>query len=464
MSEPPAPPRRSRGEVLKIVFWSLVRSPVSLAIFVVNIAMYLATVATWVRFDFKPHPFDTAEAAFFAAMNLVAREPPDSGLLWLVFKILGASGGKGVAWMVVLDRFGALDVERLHRGEWWRLLSCTFLHAGFLHIGINMMAFAQLGPPLERLFGRARYLLLYFAGGIAASATSACIGGGPSVGASGAILALAGAIMSFVAIQSGSLRAAARDPIIRSLSFSIGLMLVLGIALSGSFVRLDNAAHAGGFIFGLILGAGFTLARRSDRRGRLLAALCFYVAISGASVAAALAATRTSVAVRLGLPTISPLRRFAVEVVLGAQADVPLPDRNLGWLASSIAELSYDRSLPDAPSGMESSTGALYIIGGEYELARVELERAVAFAPKDAVARARLGLTRGLQGDLAGAKADLEQALALDGSLHSARGHLALVLFDLGEKDRAHREKQLYLQLAAPENEKRILQAVQKIP
>jgi tetratricopeptide (TPR) repeat protein len=230
-------------------------------------------------------------------------------------------------------------------------------------------------------------------------------------------------------------------------------------------IRVDNSAHVGGFLVGLILGAGFTLARRRGGRARFAAALAYYLALSSASVGAALAVARPGVAARFGLPIVSPLRRLPIQAVLENRPEVPLPeDVYSARFATFVAEHAYDRAFPEVSNSVESDIGALYIIGHDLESAQVELEHAIAVRPNDGLARARLGAARAFQGDLAGAKADLERALALDPSLISARGQLAIVLADLGEMERARREAQLYLLRKPGENEKRLIELVKKIP
>ena len=89
--------------------------------------------------------------------------------------------------------------------EWWRLVTAMFLHGGLIHIGLNMMALMQFGPALEELYGSARYLFLYvFTGafGFFASAMT----GHFSLGASGALLGLLGAMLAVTSKRVGSSR------------------------------------------------------------------------------------------------------------------------------------------------------------------------------------------------------------------------------------------------------------------
>ncbi|HXB58486.1 MAG TPA: rhomboid family intramembrane serine protease, partial [Candidatus Acidoferrales bacterium] len=87
----------------------------------------------------------------------------------------------------------------INGGQWWRLLACCFLHGGFLHVLLNMYVLYQVGQLVEKLFGNWFYLLIYLACGICASLTSVWIHPAiTSVGASGAIFGLYGALVGYL--------------------------------------------------------------------------------------------------------------------------------------------------------------------------------------------------------------------------------------------------------------------------
>src|SRR6266508_4982490 len=80
-------------------------------------------------------------------------------------------------------------------GDWWRLITAAFLHANVLHIGLNMLAVGWLGAPVERFVGHLRYLALYLVSGLAGSAGALiATPTSPTVGASGAIFGILGAL------------------------------------------------------------------------------------------------------------------------------------------------------------------------------------------------------------------------------------------------------------------------------
>jgi membrane associated rhomboid family serine protease len=132
----------------------------------------------------------------------------------------------------------------LAHGEWWRLITAAFLHYGPIHLGLNMLALWWLGQPVEAALGRARYLLLYFAAGLAGSAGALLLSPNAfTVGASGAIFGILGALLVLEYQVTGSLAGQAMTLIVINLAFSAGFRS--NISLGG---------HVGGLIAG-ILGA-----------------------------------------------------------------------------------------------------------------------------------------------------------------------------------------------------------------
>jgi rhomboid protease GluP len=150
-------------------------------------------------------------------------------------------------------------------GEWWRLLSCTFLHAGAFHLLCNMWALSAVGPLVERLLGNAGMLLVYLLAGLAGSVAS--LYWHPhlvSVGASGAIFGLFGALMGFALRCQHSLPLEA----LRGLRNSGVAFLVFNLLLGFTLPGIDVAAHLGGWACGLVGGLvlGQPLDGRTPRR------------------------------------------------------------------------------------------------------------------------------------------------------------------------------------------------------
>lgn len=146
-------------------------------------------------------------------------------------------------------RDGALFIARgnefgeligLADGEWWRLLSSAFLHAGIIHLALNMLALWWFGPPLEAALGRGRFLLLYIISGLAGSA-GALLASPESitVGASGAIFGILGAAFVLERQQIYVFGGGALGIIVLNLAFTF---LVPNISIGGHLGGLAGGA------------------------------------------------------------------------------------------------------------------------------------------------------------------------------------------------------------------------------
>ena len=158
--------------------------------------------------------------------------------------------------------FGVAD------GEYYRLLTAAFLHAGVFHILMNMFALAQLGPVLERALGRLRFTTLYVLSALGGSVLSYLLSdpGDLGVGASGAIFGLFGAYYVVVRRLGGETR-------------SIVTLLVINLVITFSVPIIDWRAHLGGLVTGAVLAAAFSYVPRGPQRGQLQALACAAVAL-----------------------------------------------------------------------------------------------------------------------------------------------------------------------------------------
>jgi rhomboid protease GluP len=134
----------------------------------------------------------------------------------------------------------------------WRLLTAAFVHGGLLHIATNMWCLWNLGRLAENIFGRISFLLVYLFTGISASLLSVLLHPERvSVGASGAIFGVAGALIT--ALYLGKL------PIPREhLKMTLNSLLffaVVNIGIGASLPMIDNTGHVGGLVSGLLIGA-----------------------------------------------------------------------------------------------------------------------------------------------------------------------------------------------------------------
>lgn len=150
----------------------------------------------------------------------------------------------------VLVRMGAIIPGIFERGDWWRLVTVMFLHNGVMHLALNLWALYQLGSIFETLFGSARFLFTYALAGLVASVASAALARGVSVGASGAIFGVLGALIFSIRRSPRWRHQPWTRGFILQLLFWAGLNILIGFTVPG----IDNAAHLGGFVTGLVLG------------------------------------------------------------------------------------------------------------------------------------------------------------------------------------------------------------------
>ena len=139
-------------------------------------------------------------------------------------------------------------------GQWWTLLTSIYLHGGVLHILFNVLWIRQLGPAVEELYGPARFFVIFTISGVAGFVVSDVIGVSFTVGASGSIFGLLGAMVAFGRRRGGAFGAM----ILRQYGQWALLLFILGFFMSG----VNNLAHAGGFLGGLAAGLALSLAER----------------------------------------------------------------------------------------------------------------------------------------------------------------------------------------------------------
>jgi rhomboid protease GluP len=158
-------------------------------------------------------------------------------------QLYGAPSMGGISGEVLM-RLGAKSPYIL-AGQWWRLVTAMFLHAGLLHIGMNMWCLVDLGPQVESLFSTTKFTVLYLVTGVVGFVLSFWWSPmGMSVGASGAIMGMIGVLIG-ASFHHGYLGKEYRSQLWK---------WVIYIAIFGIFFNVDNAAHFGGLATGLALG------------------------------------------------------------------------------------------------------------------------------------------------------------------------------------------------------------------
>lgn len=146
---------------------------------------------------------------------------------------------------------GALLRARVLEGESWRLLSSTFLHGGFDHLLGNCLALYILGVAAEHALGAWRVLVIYVASGLAGSLASVLTGPGPSVGASGAICGLMGAVLVILYRYRHVYHVRNKE-----IGFVLAGWAAYTIFIGAVDPRIDNWAHFGGLVGGAIVASG----------------------------------------------------------------------------------------------------------------------------------------------------------------------------------------------------------------
>lgn len=142
----------------------------------------------------------------------------------------------------------------IYDGEYYRLVSCMFLHFNVEHLFYNMLMLLFLGDTLEKTAGKVRYLIIYLGGGIIGNIVSVIFDlyteeYTVSAGASGCVFAVIGALVGIVILNKGKLEAYSG----RRLLLMAGLSVLQGLTASG----IDNCAHIGGMLAGFLMALLF---------------------------------------------------------------------------------------------------------------------------------------------------------------------------------------------------------------
>lgn len=199
---------------------------------VANVAVFVAAMLVN-NCPSHPTPFGSCVPGSFNRMSFQPlRENP----------LLGPSSN-------TLVKLGALERDKVVDGDQgWRLVSCVWLHAGVIHLLANMLSLLFIGIRLEQQFGFVRIGMIYLLSGFGGSILSALfINNSISVGASGALFGLLGAMLSELitnwTIYSNKVAALLTLVVIIAINLAVGIL-----------PHVDNFAHIGGFVAGFFLG------------------------------------------------------------------------------------------------------------------------------------------------------------------------------------------------------------------
>jgi rhomboid protease GluP len=283
------------------------------------------------------------------------------GMLFAGVSILDHPAGQD------LVRWGANYGPYTVGGQWWRLLTCVFVHGSFLHIAFNMWCLWDLGALAESLYGHWTFAAVYLITGVAASLTSLLWNPTVlSVGASGAIFGIAGAMIASFYLGEFSLPRAALTGTLRSLLVFAGYNLFFGAVMA----RTDNAAHVGGLVMGLILGA--LIARVAPGQDDILRRVAVLLA-----------------GVLLVVGGVMGLQRSRAYLV-HAQNGVAL--LNQGKTDEAISELRKSASLRPDFAAVHGTLARAYGTKRDFDNAAAEMQRVIALNPRNVVAYYSLGM------------------------------------------------------------------------
>ena len=281
----------------------------------------------------------------------------------------------------VLLNFGASFGPYLHRGEYWRLVMPMFLHGGWIHILGNSYALFILGPILERVYGYGRYATIYVAAGIGGALLSMVASNNVSVGASGAIFGIAGAM-----VVTGYVH---RDAIPRrwGRAFGRGIIpfIVLNLAFGLSVHGVDNWGHLGGLATGALLAFIIPPPRHDFSYGEIAEPPSqAWVAFPVAVVVLAVAATANH------YRTVQAMDRLLAEGERFESAQQY--DRELQSIQQAL------RLAPREEQPHEAM-GTYYLKQRKYDQAIQEFQEAIRLGGGDDHAQLELGLAYELKGD-----------------------------------------------------------------
>lgn len=345
-----------------------------------------------------PRYYDVAPRRYWPIATLI--------LLALNFVIFGLeiyAGGADNG--EVLLSFGAAYGPLLHRGEYWRLVMPIFLHGGWLHILGNSYALYILGPLMERVYGYGRFLTLYIVSGMTGAFLSMTFSNNVSVGASGAIFGLAGAMLVTGYVH--------REVVPRrwGRAFGKGMIpfILLNFAWGLSVHGIDNWGHLGGLTGGALLALVIPPPRQTFAYGEYAEApsqriVALPLAVVVLSMAATVNHYRATQALRAGLvqaDRYAEQKQYgraiqAYEDALRKQPDFAAAHNNLAWLYATCDDPNYrdpGAALQHAKRAVQLSNwqevefvdtlAEAYFANGDYHDAVEVQKRALALDPND---------------------------------------------------------------------------------
>ena len=174
---------------------------------------------------------------------------------------------------------GATGAVPWRAGAWWTVLTAIYLHGNLVHLVFNIISIRVLGPPVEEQYGPARTMVIFTVSGVVGFAASNYLGYPLTLGASGAVFGLLGAMVAYGQKRGGTFG----TMMLRQWGLLALLLFVSGFQMS----NVNNVAHAGGFVGGYVAALAVALLERKPVSGldHLLAAACVGLTLLGFGLA-----------------------------------------------------------------------------------------------------------------------------------------------------------------------------------
>lgn len=291
----------------------------------------------------------------------------------------------GTSYDSLLSTFGAKDNSLILQGEWWRFISPIFLHGDIVHLGFNCYSLFIIGPQVERLFGHVKFLIIYFVAGISGFIASFAFSIIPSVGASGAIFGLLGAMLLF----------GVKRPSLLKGKYGANLITVLVINLAYGFMnkRIDNFGHIGGLVGGFFITSSVYVPKEKSQKSLLIKLISLVVVIALALVISIYGFNNKDNRLLQStdqLKTLDSQKIWAEAEKLGEDILSQNPDSDnirleVLWslTKSELNQKKFDEAIEHAkllldvsPDNGHYMLGIIYFYDKQYENAKEELERA----------------------------------------------------------------------------------------
>lgn len=163
----------------------------------------------------------------------------------------------------------ALNGNLVKNGEFYRLVTCGFLHADIIHLICNMYSLNIIGTQIESFIGKKKFLFVYFISLVTGSMLSGVLNVGWSVGASGAIFGLLGSLLYFGYHYRIYLGSVMRSQIIPIIILNLGIGFIVP--------NIDMSAHIGGLVGGLLATMATGIERKSSKTDKINGILCLII-------------------------------------------------------------------------------------------------------------------------------------------------------------------------------------------